>query len=248
MPATGKPYRLVREPERGYCLLFPRQWDEHTPLDLIIHHHGAGELADGIFTDALKVSLVEDLVAEGWLVAAADAGGNNWGNDTALATYPELYRYISGRWPVRKTVAFSQSMGGLSGLLGVAEHRVPYRGWAGIYPVCNLRDMYDQGSECRESLVQAYGLAADGGDYGPKTLDHDPTLLPGAAFAGLPMRFYASPEDRVVGTAANSDRMAGLVRGHASECEVVLCQGDHGHPSHFQSSDLRAFIRRCLAG
>lgn len=201
-----------------------------TPNDLlVVYHHGSGETERGLLVDPLKAELVTRLISAGYTLAASNAKGNNWGNQPAVDDYLALTATLAREFG--PPVHLSQSMGGLTGLLTISQG-APTAGWCGIYPVCDLASM--AGSKYDDAITAA------GATQNP--VDLDPSV-----FAGLPMRFYASPEDTVVLKAANSDRMAELVAPMAAEADVVECRGDHGDPSHFQPDDVLAFVGRCFA-
>lgn len=212
---------------------------------LVIYHHGSSEDEGAWTDDALKAALRGALLAEGHILAASNAHGNNWGSAAALADYLALYTDAVTRYDVIKVVFLSQSMGGLSGLLCVADGTIPVAGWYGIYPVCSLADMWADGlGTYADAIKAAYGIAPDGSDYVAKTAGHDPLLLAGSLY-DIPMRFTASPDDTVVDKTANSDAMSALVADYTPEETVVACTGNHGNPSHFQPDDVIAFIDRC---
>lgn len=232
-------------PSQPFLLLFPGDYATAKPSPLVIYHGGVGETASASRTDALKQSLIQAILDAGYIVAASNAHGDNWGNDDALADYLELYRFTRLCLDISRTVLLSQSMGGCSGLLTAADRPFAIKGWAGIYPVCDLRSIYDLGG-LTASIKTAYSIAADGSNYDAQTAGHDPILQPATDYSGLRMRFYASDGDTIVPKADNSDNMAALVGATATEYEVVACSGNHGDASHFQAEDLIAFFDRCV--
>lgn len=211
---------------------------------LVLYHHGSGEAQAAWRVDTLKPDLRESLLGAGHILAASAARGNNWGNQLSVDDYVALYNDAVSRFSVSKVIFLSQSMGGISGLLAVVDGRVPVDGWLGIFPACNLANNYAN-IGFTDAIKSAYGIAADGSDYAAKTAGHDPVLLSGNLFTGLPMRFYASASDTTVTKADNTDAMAALVSGYAAESDVVVCTGGHGDGSHFQPSDVLSFISRC---
>lgn len=82
--------------------------------------------------------------------------------------------------------------------------------------------------------------------YVTQTTGYDPNLNTGRSYRGIPMRFYASPGDTTINKTTNTDVLAGLVAGIASENTVIVCSGNHGDPSHFQPADTVAFCQRCV--
>lgn len=206
---------------------------------LIIYHHGVGEDKTAWTSDPLKSELRTALLDEGYILAASNAHGENWGNANSIADYNALYADAIGRYIVTKVIFISQSMGGMSGLNCIQNGTIPVAGWVGIYPACNLAWCYANGFTA--AINTAYGIS---GDYAAKTAGYDPVLLDGTHFTTR-MRFYASASDTTVSKTNNSDAMATVVNGHAAENTVVVCSGNHGDPSHFQPSDVIAFIKRC---
>lgn len=216
-----------------------------TAQGLVIYHFGMGETSTAPMTDTRKTALIEAVRAAGYIVASTSDHGDNCGNSAALADYIELLNYCMDVWKVKRVIHLSQSMGGLSGLLTVSNRALPVRGWAGIYPVCNLQNFHDNVT-FTAAVRTAYGIAGDDSDYAAKTAGHDPVLLNGSKFGGLRIRFYASPDDVVVPKVNNTDVMKALVAGTTLESDVVVCSGDHGDASHFQSADLISFLDRCV--
>lgn len=240
VPATRAWTETVTKTKAGQLvlLLVPTGHDSAKPTPLVIYHHGAGENHTALLRDKLKADLVKAMLAEGWLLAGADAHGENWGRPEVVADYADLYDHVRATHKVSAVLHLGQSMGGLSSLQTVAARQIPAAGWAGIYPVCSIENLHGLGRFAK-IIEQAHGGP---GKWAPR----DPVGLPPESFKGVPMRFYASYGDTIVPQGPNTDAMAARVKAAAAECEVIECQGDHGHPSHFQSADLIAFFKRCL--
>lgn len=227
----------------------PQGYDPVAGADLVLYHHGAGELSDGPFGgDPLKLAVVDALSRAGHLIAACDARADNWGNAASAPDYDALLAECRARHNVRRVVVLSQSMGGLSGLQQVA--RMVAAGdapaaWAGIYPVASLANLYDAGTFAA-AIRTAHGIAPDGSDYAAKTAGRDPMLFDPAALGTVPLRAWASPADTVVAKAANADALATRFATTNRAVPVVACLGDHGHPSHFRPQDAAGFFAAAL--
>lgn len=230
-------------PSEQFMVLLPDGYTRSAAYPLVIYHHGMNETMSGPRTNVEKTALTTAILAAGYLIASSNSHGNHWGNAASLADYLELYRFVTGTFRVSRTVLLSQSMGGQSGLLTAANRPFPIQGWAGIYPVCSLATMYALGGGWDDSINAAYGIS---GDYAAKTAGHDPLLRAASDYAGLRLRFYASPEDTVVVKTAHSDALSAHVASVTEEEEVVACEGNHGDASHFQSADLIAYLGRCV--
>lgn len=218
-------------------LLAPKGHNEGKPTPLVIYHHGAGEDQDAIIRDPLKSEVIRSLLAEGWMVAGCDAGGENWGSPAAVDHYSDLYDHVRGKHQVAAVFHLTQSMGGLSGLQTVAARRVPANAWCGIYPVCSIENLH-----ALKRFAPAIETAHGGQPWKPV----DPVQMPGDRYSGVPMLFFASYDDTVVPRAQNSDAMLGLVKPF-TEATLIECVGNHGDPSHFQPVPVVAFFKRHLA-
>lgn len=240
-------YKKILTTQSGVdiMILEPASWVPNDPIRFVFYNHGAGEDRNALLTDSLKSSLVSAILSNGYLLAGISAG-ENWGNQAALDKYITAFNYINSQYTLKGTVVFSQSMGGLSGLLTIKNKSfINVRGWIGIYPVCNLRNMYDAGSYT-SAIKTAYGIASDGSDYNSKTSGHDPVLESGSLYQAYATRFYASSGDTVVSKSSNSDIMQADMALYARDNSIVVCSGNHGDPSHFQPSDFISFLTRAF--
>lgn len=218
----------------------PNAYASSRAWPLIILHHGAnGVLADW-FTTPPSTS-IDMMCTNSWIVCASDTGNNHvlWGNQTELDYYADLSNYAVTNYQITRIVHVGASMGGISALLQCSNHV----GFAGVFPVCNLRAMFDGGYTAQ--IKAAYGIASDGSDYYSKTTNHDPVLIHGSLYASNRMRFYASYGDVTVLKTNNSDIMSNVVQGFAIENIVVERTGTHQDDSRWYPDDLLAFLQRC---
>ncbi len=224
-------------------------YNSGTPTGVIIYTHGTGEDQDALLTDALKEDCVDALLDAGYILAGANDGG--WGTDASISVYAGLDKWVRENYNVSNVAVWSQSMGGVSGLLSLARDRIKgVVGWLGTYPICSLAaaNAGTNGSNFSTDIASAYSISGTGiSTYANKTYGHDPALLSALAFRNVPMRFYASASDAVVGDVENSIAMAALVASSARESTVVTCTGDHGNASHFVPAEYVAFFQRCFA-
>lgn len=234
---------------RNIMVLIPNEnsakpYSASTPTPLLMYHHGVGETETALLTDSLKATTTAALLDAGYICCGV-AAGENWGSQTACNYYPDLYYTVDLYYNLSNTLFLSQSMGGYTGLLTLAQNEVPkVIAWAGIYPACNLAAVYAAGS-FTSAINTAY--SCDANTYAAKTFGHDPCLKWGKAFRGVPMRFYASESDTTIVKDDNTDKFQPIITTSCSESTIVLCTGNHGDPSHFQPSDLVAFYERALA-
>lgn len=232
-------------------LLIPGNIGVGKAYPIVIYHHGQSETQTAISVDALKQGVVRNLLGNGYIVCGSNqhggVNGDNWGNSQALSDILALYNYAAAHYSLAwRTIHFSQSAGGPSGLLcsvpGLVS--IPYvKGWMGVYPAANLSYLYAHGWNAE--IDGAYNIPG-GGTYAAQTAGHDAALLAASKFDGLRMRFYASAADATITKVDNTDAMRTLVTGHAAELALVTCTGGHGDPSHFMPVDAAAFCARCV--
>lgn len=227
-------------PSQQFLVLLPDSFNLRAAHPLVVYHGGMGETMSAPNTALNTRTVIDALQAAGYIVAASNAHGDNWGNDNSLVDYSELYGFVAGLFRISRTVLLSASMGGCSEFLTAADRPFPIKGCAGIFPCCSLAAMY---LVFPDSINAAYGIS---GDYETKTAGHDPLLRTASDYAGLRMRFYASPDDDVVVKVSNADALSAHVASVTLEEEVVVCSGEHGDASHFQSEDLISFLGRCV--
>lgn len=218
------------------------------PTRVVLYARGVGEDQTALTADSLKSGVITSLLTEGYILAGTNAHGG-WPTQTAVDDYAALDQYVRANYNVENVCIWSQSMGGLSGLLAVAQGKCKAIGWLGTYPLCSLlaANTGDGGSDFSSNIATAFGITGSGiSTYSNLTYGQDPLLLPAMAYAHIPMRLYASSGDTTVGKAANTDAFAALCAGTRREAEVVVCSGNHGDASHFQPSDYLAFFERCF--
>jgi len=198
---------------------------------VVLYTHGSGENVENIFRDPKKEAIFNALLGAGYAIATNDAHGDNWGN----AASDRDQRALDGELRERglgDVYVLALSMGGFNGL--ELLDRVDVKAWAGIFPACDLRSVYDLGlypGQIRAAYDRRLGEAL----AGSSPVDFDPP-------EGLPMRFWASPGDRVIPKRENTDACAALARARGARVEVTTTQGDHGDPSNYDAAGvLRLF-------
>jgi hypothetical protein len=214
---------------------------DHPTDRVVIYVHGAGENASTALSDPLKAGIFAALLAHGYSIATDTAQGENWGNIFSIRDYLRLVRTLRRRGLTRVYVV-AQSMGGLDGI-GMLPYLRPVA-WAGIYPACNLRSMYERTAADIASITTQPSFQAEiRTAYGPDlthALDSESPLTVPSDVKGMRMIFWASPQDTVVPMAANTDLCAAEARRRGADVTVVTTTGNHGDPSNFQPAQLLA--------
>lgn len=221
-------------------ILVPRSYDKVKGAPLIMYHHGVGENERALLVDRLKADCVKALLEAGYILCGSNAHGNNWGCAQAQIDYSNLYEHVSRHYNITRVCFWSQSMGGMSGLLSLKN--IPAQGWLGTYPVTNLEDLYRQ--ERFQPQIQSAFRFSDSNSFATATLNFNPVLMDMQKIHVPRIRFYASPEDTVVPMATNTDLMTKAF-GTRKENVVITCKGEHGDPSHFVPKEYVDFFNRC---
>jgi hypothetical protein len=201
---------------------------------VIIYAHGSG-----VTQDAIDVGLHTDVVAElrkaGYMMVAANLGGENWGNDAGLDRLAAIYDYVNTTYEPSRVMFWGESMGGLVTLKALADARfTAVKGGYFTYPVCSLTSMNYGGFATLISAAYPSGFTGESA-----------TDLAGSSFAGKRLRFTHSAADTVVSKTSNTDAMRTIIGSNAIESTLVTTTGDHGNASNFDAADFVSFFDRC---
>jgi hypothetical protein len=231
-------------------IALPTNWDSRKPVPLVLYSHANnGTELDPLVapTTPGPLTLTTALMANGYAVASSNQHGNNWGSPDAVADMVVMYDEFRRNYPLGPVLILAQSMGGVAALSTIAQKKIPgVRGFYGIFPVTNLRDIYNRNATYAGQIRTAFGIAADGSDYATKTAGYDPVLRGGADYAGVPMRLHHSAADLVVPKAPHADALAALVAPYVPESDVIATTGNHGDSTNFDTADMLAFFKRCV--
>lgn len=224
------------------CL--PTNYDSRVPSPVIMYYHGgAGSETEAY--DPAKRTMMQTLSDAGYIIASTNGAGFNWGNSAGLLSYLYLYRYLRDHFAIGPIHHLGQSMGGLASTLSMASRGMPAASLALIYPVTNLAALY--ANPTFTSVINtAYGIPGSG-TYAARTAGHDPNLMPGKVFRGLPIWATASYADVTVNRVANLDAFVTNVTPFASEITTRTSTGLHGDATNFDAAtatSLLAFFDR----
>jgi pimeloyl-ACP methyl ester carboxylesterase len=210
----------------------------HEPGDrVVLFAHGTGEQAATLATEKRKSATIRALLEAGYAVAASDAHGDAWGNAQSVRDYLALVAHLRAEG-LRRVYVLAESQGGLASLLLL--RRAPARAWAGIYPVCDVLSVYHRHSPgYKRSIRAAYGVR-NLVELRGRAASRSPVTPLGVR--GLPMIFWASPQDDAVSKAANTDRCARLAAERGAKVTVVATIGEHGNASNFDPARLVRFF------
>lgn len=191
---------------------------------LVIVSHGRGGAALNGITHPPFDALLDAIDTQGFaLLLSDDAGGATWGNQAALASIRRVFDTAQAhfKWDGR-VYTLGVSMGGLPATLTAYRQTlgVPVRATATIAGRVNLADAVHTSAKRAASLKSAYG--------GQNWQGHDPVNdFPSFPRRATPLLTVVSPDDTIVDSAQNGERLARLVRQAGADVKVVRVRGQH---------------------
>lgn len=208
----------------------------------MFHHANGGDFLGHITAtpvesqDVIRPTILA-LLDDGWTILATSGGSNpsHWGNPSSWASTQAALAWLKEQFSVEKVAVLSASMGGLSGLRALVEYP-DIKNWYGIYPVCDLTDLYPAYTAVIDT---AYGGSSA---YTAALPTSNPMQFTTGRFAGKNMRMAASASDTIVSKTANADAMATKVTGTAASIVVTTHTGNHGDASAFIPVDIVAHL------
>lgn len=232
LPLPGEAFLL--QGHEAFVLL-PTQATATAPMPWVLY----APTLPGLPSDA-EVWLFERLLADGIAIAGIDVG-ESYGNPAGCALYDVLYDHLtSARGFARRTVLLARSRGGLMTLSWAADRAERIAGFAGIYPVCDLRSYPGLAKAAPAFGTTAEELAAMLPRCNPIE------RLDALAAARVPFYCVHGDRDQLVPLPANSGALAERVRQRGGEVELhVVPGGKHDmNPVFFRDEGLLAFVRR----
>jgi acetyl esterase/lipase len=229
----------------------PPTYDARVPAPVMIYFHGAGGSEHQFSDAASQKQVMLAALAAGYIVVSASDNiyASGFGADAAIECYPLAYQWARDNFNIGPVVFHVNSMGGIESLITLSQRRIPgVVAWCGTSPTSNLRTAYDNAA-FTASIAGAYGIAGDGSDYAAKTTGHDPMLLDGDAFRGLPMMFLHATDDAVIPKATNTDMFKARIAPFALEViDVGGITGGHSFTvTSTQAAAIIAFFNKYTA-
>jgi pimeloyl-ACP methyl ester carboxylesterase len=234
---------------QGIRIWIPKNYDSRYPLPLVVLGHGYGGNENWIWNgQAAELNperpYFQYLVNAGYIVASSYANGDNWGNQNGVDSIGNLIDYVRKHYAIGPVFLMGASMGATTTLNYINQHKGEIAGWVGLYPVCSLRNMFDNGWSA--TITSAYNITG-GNPYAQATSGYDPLLVSSSRYTGVPIRIYASPSDVTVTWTQNAKALTNKLAGLSKECVLVPCSGVHGDPSHYMTNDVVEFFQRCMS-
>lgn len=182
--------------------------------------------------------MFERFGAAGIALAGIDVG-ESFGSPTGREQFSALYQELTEkRGFSKKPVLLGRSRGGLMTLNWAAENPDKVGGFAGIYPVCNLKSYPGLANASGAYKLTAVELEA-------KLAEHNPIeRLAGLAKAKVPLFAIHGDVDTVVPLEANSGEVGNRYRELGGKMELIVPKGQ-GHNmwnGFFECTELVEFV------
>ena len=223
-----------------------------SPRPLVLYSHGrGGDVMSLESVTYVSYLLLDDLLANGWMVATTDAHFDNFGNGDACTDFAALRNWVNNIYPVSDVVMWGESMGGLAALNAVSGiGSIPdMRGAMVFAGLSDLAAVYANAT-FTAGVNSAYGITGTAPNtYALKTAGFDPILQPDANYAGKRFMLAAAASDSVAPRAVHTDPMASkLTAAGATEVVVSTFSGSHSSPTRYDDpAPILAFLNRCVS-
>jgi alpha-beta hydrolase superfamily lysophospholipase len=223
--------------------IVPESYNSQNASPWIIYNHGFGQSIGSIIANPPQSVFVQSLAAAGFVVVASDYRNLTcWGNTECaddVANLQMLWRSQLNLWP--RPFVIGESMGGIVTWNAISHGTLKPLAAVGLYPVCNLADMYAK-NIFAPTIQTAYDFTSPSG-YLAATKGFDPLLDPPSTFADIPIQIWASHSDRIVAFSRNEAPFAKAINDTGGSVVIHTSRGDHGDPSNFNAQAVIAFFR-----
>lgn len=201
--------------------------DQPGPRRLMLFAHGHSGRHDAL-TLVRVTEWAQELVDDGWIVAASDAHGDVWGSPEERADYVALYERVAEEYDVTQTVFVAESMGAIGSLHVVADDSIPTLvAWVGVSPVVDTALAVDS-AELGETIANE----ADPADVA----EWSPDDLPIEAFEGVALRIAVATDDDTV------PPETGEAFAEKYGAEISTCDGGHVAENCYDDLDIEALV------
>jgi len=190
--------------------------------------------------------VVNALVQANYVVVASDYKIRNcWGNAqcvTDIAAVQKRWKEHLNLTPNPYVIA--ESMGGIVTWNAISHDALSPRAVVGIYPACDLANMYGHGVGPFYLDIQSdYGFSSLAG-YPAATAGYDPMFAPASDFTSFPIVMWASYSDTSVVRSQNEDPFAARVNAAGGHVVINTSSGNHGDMSNFDPQAVLDFFEK----
>jgi acetyl esterase/lipase len=226
--------------------IVPPRYDPAAPSRWVLYDHGLGQAGLDISANPCDSTVVKALVQANYVVIASDYKIQNcWGNAqcvTDIASVQKVWKEHLNLTPNPYVIA--ESMGGIVTWNAISHSTLSPRAVVGIYPVCNLSNMYDNGGGPFYLDIQRdYGFSSPSG-YATATAGYDPMMAPASDFTSFPILMWASYSDTSVVRSQNEDPFAAKVNAAGGNVVIDTSSGKHGDMSNFDPQAVLDFFEK----
>ena len=210
----------------------------------VLYNHGSGQSGLDISTNRHDICLVNALVQAGYVVIASDYKIQNcWGNSQCIRDIAAVQERWKGYLNLRPApYVISESMGGIVTWNAISHGTLSPLAVVGIYPACNLSNMYAGGTGPFYLAIQNdYDFSSPSG-YPAATAGYDPMLAPASEFTAFPILMWASYFDTSVLRSENEYPFAVRVNAAGGNAMIILSSGNHGDASNFNPRAVLEFF------
>lgn len=212
----------------------PKTYDSRVPVPWALMWHGSGSDETHWADNANGKVVANALLAAGIAVIGFSSSTTTpWGAQVELDAGYGAYTWARDNFNLGPGVFYANSMGSISALLALANRRVPgVMAYVGTSPTFDLANNYANAS-FTAAIDTAYGIS--GGNYAAQTAGHDPALMAGSVFRGVPLLVLAASDDVTVNPTANAAALVTKLGPYAPEA-LAKVDNTGGH-----SFDLTPF-------
>ena len=222
--------------------ILPESYNAQNASPWVIYDHGVGQTINSITADFPQSDFVQSLATAGFVVIASEYRNLAcWGNIECvedIANLQMLWRSQLNLWS--QPFVIGESMGGIVTWNAIAHGALKPLAVVGIYPACNLANMYSR-KVFAPTIQTAYGFASPAG-YSAATRGFDPMLDPPSIFADIPILIWASHSDTDVRRSQNEDPFANAINAAGGSVTIHTSSGRHGDPSNFDAPAVVSFF------
>ena len=224
--------------------IIPLSYRPDVPSRWVLYNHGLGQSGRDISTNPHDSRLVNALVKAGYVVIASDYKNQScWGNAQCvrdIAAVQKLWKAYLNLLPAPYVI--SESMGGIVTWNAIAHGALSPIAVVGIYPACNLSNMYARGTGPFYSDIQSDYDFSNPSGYAAATAGYDPMLVPATQFTAFPILMWASYSDTTVLRTNNEDPFAAQVNAAGGHAIINTSTGNHADASNFAPPAVLQFF------